>query len=185
MSQAAIEFEDLHVDEEWRDIPNLLGYQASSLGRIKGSPLNNFSPTFGYENSKGYMGFNVIVNNKYSYKEIHRLVLLAFTDGPKEGEQCDHINRDKTDNRICNLRWATVSENNKNRNNYGKCSKGVSIQKIRYKRKDGSIVHSIFYQAQITINGKQMNKGSFKTEEEAHQAYLTAFKNHYGYDCPL
>ena len=185
MSQAAIEFEDLHVDEEWRDIPNMPGYQASSLGRIKGSGLNNFSPTFGYKNKKGYPTCNVMIKNKIYCVKIHRQVLLAFTDGPKEGEQCDHINRIRNDNRIENLRWATVSENNKNRNNYGQCSKGVSIQKIRYEKKDGSIVHSIYYQAQITINGKQMKIGSFKTEEEAHQAYLTAFKNHYGYDCPL
>jgi hypothetical protein len=181
MSQAAIEFEDLHVDEEWRDIPNYPGYQASSLGRIKGSALNNFSPTFGYKNNKGYMACNVIVSNKLSCMEIHRQVLLSFTDGPKPGEQCDHINRDKTDNRICNLRWATVSENLKNRNNWGQFSKGVRIQKQRYKRKDGSIVYSISYQARISVNGKQINIGSFKTEEEAHQAFLKAFKEHQGY----
>lgn len=186
MSQAAIEFEDLHVDEEWRDIPNLPGYQASSIGRIKGSGLNNFSPTFGFKNKKGYMACNVMVKNKIYCVQIHRQVLLSFTDGPKEGEQCDHINRIRTDNRIENLRWATVTENALNKKTYGKSKfKGVCFLRGKYKTKDGTIKNYIRIKSQITINKNTRNLGTFDSEEEAHEAYKTAYKNHYGYDCPV
>lgn len=45
---------------------------------------------------------------------IHRLVAQAFIPNPKNKPQVDHINRNKIDNRVENLRWVTKSENARN-----------------------------------------------------------------------
>jgi hypothetical protein len=180
MSQAAIEFEDLHVDEEWRDIPSFPGYQASNMGRIK--KLKSNKCTSGTKNRNGYMTSGIEIDNVRITKTVHKLVLYAFKGIPCDKKECDHINRNRADNRIENLRWVTRSENLYNTKNWGKYKKGVKLQKRKNIKKDGSIVYSTSYQARISVNGKQMNIGGFKTEEEAHQAYLRAYKNHFGHE---
>ena len=54
----------------------------------------------------------------------HRIIAQQFipNDDPKNKKQVDHINRDKLDNRIENLRWVNVSENSKNKNKVTKQS---------------------------------------------------------------
>jgi hypothetical protein len=60
--------------------------------------------------------------NGKSYKH-HRIVALQFIPNDDESKtMVDHINHDRTDNHIENLRWVNASENNRNKSS----SKGVS-----------------------------------------------------------
>lgn len=75
----------------------------------------------------------------------------------------DHINRNKLDNRIENLRPLTPSENARNcgdKHYKYKLPRGVTIQKGKFK-------------AQVKINKKTVSIGLFPTAEEAASAYKT------------
>jgi hypothetical protein len=95
----------------------------------------------------------------------HRVIWELVTGKPPR-EEIDHINGNKIDNRLVNLREATPSLNSSNR--------GIAIN-----NKSGEI--GIFWnairerwRAQITQNGKQQFLGEFKTKEEAIRARKAA-----------
>ena len=69
----------------------------------------------------GYM--RVTINRK-EYR-VHRLMAETFIDNPDAKPTVDHINRIKTDNRICNLRWATPHEQIENGRALGREDFGI------------------------------------------------------------
>lgn len=84
----------------------------------------------------------------------------------------DHINRNRADNRLANLRPATQSENMANigvpkHNTSG--LKGASWD--RQMRK---------WQAKIEVAGKQIHLGRFESREAAHKAYMAAARRQFG-----
>lgn len=94
----------------------------------------------------------------------HRLAWLWKTGEWPRG-QIDHINRQKDDNRICNLREATPSQNRMNSK-----SSGVRFRPGLKKP----------YRAVIKVSGKSMHLGYFPTHKLARQAYLAASKTYFG-----
>lgn len=101
----------------------------------------------------------------------HRLAWLIMTGDCPE---CDveHENLDKSDNRFCNLRLASRSQNMANtplRSTNTSGFKGVS-----WKR------HLQKWVAQITHNGKNIYLGVHETKEQAHEAYRVAAERCFG-----
>lgn len=99
----------------------------------------------------------------------HRLAWL-WTHGRWPQHNIDHINGDKGDNRLGNLREATQAENMRNtvrpsHNTSG--FKGVSR-------------HQGKYRAVIQREGRHIFIGYFDTAEEAHAAYCRAAETHHG-----
>jgi hypothetical protein len=107
------------------------------------------------------------LQNPKRHMYMHRFLL-----GEPQGLDVDHINHDGLDNRRSNLRSATRSQNHFNkRKSEGKSSKFKGVS--RYK--NGK------WQAHIGINGKRHSLGnSFKTEEEAFEAYCAEAKRMHG-----
>ena len=90
---------------------------------------------------------------------VHRLVWLMFNNTLPP--LIDHINRNKDDNRIENLRPLSFAENARNcgdKHHKYDLPRGVTIQRARYK-------------AQIKLNGKTTHIGIFDSSEEAATAY--------------
>ena len=75
-------------------------------------------------NSVGYI--QVALNGKVYLK--HRLIALQFlpNDDSINNDVIDHINRDRTDYHLSNLRWCSSSDNSKNKSSY----KGVQYEFI-------------------------------------------------------
>lgn len=88
--------------------------------------------------------------------------------------EIDHINMNRSDDRIENLRIATHQENNANRrvlptNKSG--SKGVSLLSRQLRKP---------YRAKITVNGRLIHLGYFSSKEAANEAYLVAASKYFG-----
>ncbi|NBL00993.1 MAG: HNH endonuclease [Erysipelotrichia bacterium] len=63
-------------------------------------------------NDRGYAEIGIYdKNHKYMKTRIHVLVAKAFIPNPENLPQVDHINNERVDNRVQNLRWVTRSEN--------------------------------------------------------------------------
>lgn len=94
-------------------------------------------------------------------KKLTKYLHQIINHTPK-GYHTDHINRDKLDNRRCNLRTATVSENILN-SSISKNNKS-GYNGVDYRVKAGS------WRARITKNRKEILIGHFNTREEAIEA---------------
>jgi len=102
---------------------------------------------------------------------IHR-VAFSIVNGRFPTKCIDHINGNSADNRIANLREASVSENG--RNTLGKRNSTTGILGVSWSRALRK------YQAQIGINGRNIHLGFFSSKEEAAKARRAAEVIHHG-----
>ena len=114
--------------------------------------------------STGYMICYLYNESIRKVYYIHRIIAYTFLgldiDNPKK--VVDHIDRNKLNNNVVNLRIVTQQQNTFNTNSKGWCL---------HKKKNR-------YEASITVSGKRIYLGKYKTEACARYSYLTA-KNHY------
>lgn len=107
-------------DEHWQQIHNIW---VSSDGRVsEGTHGRSFVPN---ALSNGY---RIVKRNGKQYA-VHRLVAEAFLGPPpSESSTVDHINQDKLDNRLSNLRWADKTLQNSNRGKFRLAQNAVPIE---------------------------------------------------------
>jgi hypothetical protein len=98
------------AEEIWKTIIDFENYQISNLGRVK-----NFKTNYILKNYSDFIGYSIVTirkNNKNSSFKLHRLVGSHFIPNPENKPTIHHKNNIKHDNRIENLEWATMSEQN-------------------------------------------------------------------------
>jgi hypothetical protein len=148
-------------------IRELLSYDESAglfrwvikIGRAAGKEFAGATRPDGY----------VVINVDGRSCRAHQLAWL-YVRGEWPSGVIDHINRDRSDNRIANLRLATRGENMANTSKRA----GRQITGVRF------AAHANKYMARLGVNGKTVFLGYFLKEEEANRAYQIARRAHFG-----
>lgn len=108
--------------ETWRPIAGWVGlYEVSSDGRVRSLPrpgckgrVLRFGTT-----GNGYLTATFSANGKREARTVHRIVAEAFIGPKPDGMQTCHNDGDKTNNAASNLRYATQSENERDKLRHG------------------------------------------------------------------
>ena len=116
----------------------------------------------GSTNAIGYIQIQVDGKNYLA----HRLAWL-YIHGVFPTSDIDHINGNRADNRLANLREATRSENKQNQRN-ANCNNSSGTFGATWHKQTKK------WKAQIMLNGKNYHIGLYDTKEEAHMAYKNA-----------
>ena len=145
------------MQEEYKIIKDFENYEVSNFGNVKNLKTGRILKP-GIE-GHGYHFVILYKDGKQFIKKIHKLVANAFLPNPLNKSCVDHVDNDRLNNNINNLRYATYQENNRNRkiSKNNKCgSKGVSFHKKTNK-----------WRADICIDGKNKYLGLFEKLEDA------------------
>lgn len=96
-----------------RTIPEYNNYSITEEGKLYRKLKNgNIKEVRGRQNKSGYVQVTLSDKERRQERLLHRLVAEAFIPNPETKPQVDHIDEDKTNNSMTNLRWATAKENN-------------------------------------------------------------------------
>ena len=157
------------MEEKFIDIPDYEGYyKISNLGRVLSVRSNKIMKPC--VNDNGYFTIGLKKGEHQFRKKVHQLLAISFLNHipDKHNIVVDHINGDKQDNRLQNIRLISHRENTssyyrgiKTRSEYT----GVSWSNISNK-----------WRAQIRIDKKQTHLGFFENELDAHHAYQNALR---------
>lgn len=157
--------------EEYRTVKNFEKYEVSKNGAVRNKKTQReLKPML---TKTGYLTVHLMDDQaKKNVNLIHRLVCNTFRENPDNKRCVDHINNNKLDNRLENLRFATHSENLYNsklsvKNKTG--SKGVAYDTERN-----------MYICYIYKNKKRTFLGRFETLEEATNARREASHRLFG-----
>lgn len=178
------EYKDIYDDdlEFWKDIKEYEGlYQISSFGLVKSlsriikwgkgemiSKERILKNTLRY--SGGYYRVELYSNCKPKTIDIHILVAIHFLGHTPCGHNLviDHIDRNKLNNNVSNLRIVSMRENNSNHDKSKTSSRFVGVNLDKKKNN---------WMARIYIDGKSKYLGNFENEIDAHLAYEKALKS--------
>lgn len=123
------------MTEEWKTIPGYEGYyEASTHGNIRSvDRYINCGKAFRFfEGCLLVQSTNSRYNqvNLFKTMTVHRLIALTFLPNPDNLPEVDHIDRNKRNNHVLNLRWVTRSTNE--RNTGMRCTNKVGEKNIHF-----------------------------------------------------
>lgn len=147
--------------EIYTKIKGFENYAISNFGNVLNIKTQKFLKSS--KDGNGYLFVKLCKNEKRIMRKIHRLIAEHFIDNPNNYPCVDHIDRDRTNNSISNLRWTTSQINSRNMSKKNNCSsiyKGVCF----YKKNNN-------WCSRIVNNYKRIHIGYYNTELEAAVAY--------------
>ena len=150
------------MEEVWRQIEGYESYAVSNTGKVRG-PRRLLT---GFVSKCGYQVISLSSKNNVIKKSVHRLVAEAFLENPDNKSVVDHINRNKSDNRVENLRWVTYNENNLNT----PCKTREMFGLRWHSRGSG------YYEIRFGPKGNEKSYGTAITLEDAKQKRDEALK---------
>jgi hypothetical protein len=152
-------------EEIWKDVIGYEGrYKVSNMGRVFSVRANKTLSH--YVGKNGYCMVSLSNTEKTISKRVHSFVAESFIDSDyiAKGLVVNHKNFKRDDNRLENLEVTTQREN---------CNRKHMVSSSKY---TGVYYTSKKWRAQLRVNGKDINLGSFLSEEEASSYYQNAVK---------
>lgn len=150
------------IDEQWLPIKEYEGlYEISNYGRVRSLNYRKMGvrKVLSCHAKQGYYVKVALVKNGVTkYFRVHRLVAQAFLPPPIKGQiQVEHINTNKRDNRVENLRWCTPKGNMANELTRFHLSLGHTnpTQETRKRMSEGQ--KRRFAQERLTRTGRYSN----------------------------
>ena len=153
--------------EQYKSIPQFETYGIDCYGNVKDFRSGKTKPS--YLNEDGY--YRIQLNNPSGAcsLSVSRLVALTYIDNPNNYKTVDHIDRNRKNNHISNLRWANINMQSENRCAWGNLCKFIHIEKPS--KKNPSTSYRI-----IIRNSKIKFSKRFKTSEYTLD-YVKDFRN--------
>jgi len=111
--------------EEFKPVPFCEEYSVSNLGRVKNNRTGRILKCW---DSNGYEYCRIIKDKKHIKTGVHRLVCICFLDNPENLPEVDHIDRNRKNNKVDNLRWCSRVENSLNKSLEDKARKNNKLQ---------------------------------------------------------
>ena len=98
--------------EHWALIDGYDNYEISSFGRVRNNKTSRIMKL--NIDKDGYRVIGLCNDNKQKYQKVHRLVAFAFLEKNDEDTEVDHMDHNKANNMLNNLRWVSRSGNQRN-----------------------------------------------------------------------
>jgi hypothetical protein len=156
--------------ESWKIIEGFENYSVSDHGNVKNNKTGRIKKV--KPNIKGYIHISLKLNKVEYKKLVHILVASAFIPNPENKLFVDHIDNNRSNNSVNNLRWATLVQNNQNKELYKNSKSGV--KGVFFDK------HAKKYRAQITVDGIQIHLGLFANIEDAKQVRIKRANEAFG-----
>jgi hypothetical protein len=86
-------------------------YQINRQGEVWSCKYKKMMKT---KTERGYIHIELCKDKKRFHTRIHRLLALQYIPNPEKKTDVDHIDRNRSNNDLSNLRWATHRENGNN-----------------------------------------------------------------------
>jgi hypothetical protein len=94
--------------EQWKQISGY-DYEVSSYGNVRNMKTGKLKQQ--HEVNGGYLRVGLYKNGKLKNFRVHRLVANAFIPNPHGYSDVDHIDRNRQNNHVSNLRWLSHKNN--------------------------------------------------------------------------
>lgn len=145
-------------------------YEVSNLGNVRNIKTGRVLKCA--ETHDGYSRVGLYNEDGKQHLRVHRLVAKAFLANQLNKLYVDHMNSIRNDNRLCNLRFATKKENTQHSKLAKNNTSGVKgVYHVKSTNK---------WIASISIDGKSIHLGTYKTKEDAREARMEKANEAFG-----
>ena len=158
------------MEEEYKIIKDFDNYEISNFGNVKSKKTDKIlKPAI---DNHCYYKINLSKNGKQFSKRIHKLVANEFLPNPLNKNCVDHIDNNRLNNNVENLRYATIQQNNMNKKLSIKNTSG--FKGVHFDKKSNK------WKSQIQINGTKQHLGYFDKIEDAIKARVKKAEELFG-----
>lgn len=147
---------------EWKILKENKNYSINEKGEIK----NNITKKIlrpSINKDSGYYQIDLWKDNKSRKYTLHRLVASNFIPNLENKPTVDHIDGNRLNNDISNLRWATYSEQNSRFNTFGVRSEKIKVININGEELIFNRIKDVakYFNCNISNISQMLKKGTF------------------------